>query len=168
MDAPNNTPLNARQQKFVACYTGNGTQAVRLAGYTGSENTLNQTAFELLRNPKISAAIKAKDDAELGKLLADSNEIKAMWSDTMRNDRVPIESRLRAGELLVKSRGGFIERHEHSGRDGQPIEVNAGTDLSHISEEALLRMAGITDVPKGGYRTGSRQNGHATSRPGSD
>jgi phage terminase small subunit len=53
--------LSGRQAKFIEEYRidGNGTQAAIRAGY--SPKTAGQTAFELLRNPKIVAALRERD-----------------------------------------------------------------------------------------------------------
>jgi hypothetical protein len=159
------SPLNIRQQKFIACYQGNGTAAARRAGYKGDEHTLSQVAYENLRKPDIAEAIKAKNKLDLDKCIADSDEVKSMWTDTMRKESVPIDARLRAGELLEKSRGGFIQVVEHSGPGGVPIAVDAGIDMSHLGLDAITKLLGMTDVPKGGYRTGASNgngngNGH--------
>ena len=53
-------PLNDRQQRFVNEYLangGNGTQAAIAAGY--SERSAEVTASKLLRNAKVSEAVKA-------------------------------------------------------------------------------------------------------------
>lgn len=53
--------LTIKQKRFVDAYTGpargNGTQAARLAGYAGTENTLAVVARENLRKPQIQDAI---------------------------------------------------------------------------------------------------------------
>jgi len=53
--------LTLLQSKFIVHYLangGNGTQSARDAGYKGNDNVLAVTAYNLLRNPKIVAAIE--------------------------------------------------------------------------------------------------------------
>lgn len=57
---PKPRKLTLKQQKFRDLYDGNGTEAARRAGYTGSDNALAQRAVELLRNSKITDAIEAR------------------------------------------------------------------------------------------------------------
>jgi phage terminase small subunit len=55
-----NGQLNARQQKFVEAFLrlGNATHAYKAAGYRGTGNTAESTACQLLKNPKVSQAIR--------------------------------------------------------------------------------------------------------------
>lgn len=147
--------LTYRQRRFAAVYAGNGVQAARRAGFRGTGDTLAVTASDLLRNPKVLRAIRAKEETELGRCIADSNEVKSLWSDIMRNERMAPDTRLRAGELLEKARGGFVEKHEHSGPKGSRLAL----DLSGYSLPMLLKLAGIKDVPVNGHQ-GNGPNGH--------
>jgi hypothetical protein len=56
--------LTLKQTLFVEAYLGeahgNGVQAARIAGYTGSSVTLRQTASQLLRHPHVSSRIRAR------------------------------------------------------------------------------------------------------------
>lgn len=58
------TELKPKMKLFADFYLGealfNGTQAARLAKYTGDDNTLAVTASRLLRNAKVSAYIEQK------------------------------------------------------------------------------------------------------------
>lgn len=52
------TKLNPKQERFVAEYSGNATEAAKKAGY--SARSAKQTAAELMANPLVAAAIAAK------------------------------------------------------------------------------------------------------------
>jgi hypothetical protein len=56
-DKPSVDKLTPKQRKFVEAFTGNATEAARIAGYQGDDNTLGVTGYDLLRNPKIFQAI---------------------------------------------------------------------------------------------------------------
>jgi len=53
------TQLTDKQQAFVAWYIKlkNATRAAERAGYTGAPHTLEQSGYELLRNPEVRAEI---------------------------------------------------------------------------------------------------------------
>lgn len=106
--------LSARQDKFVKLYDGNGTKTAKLAGYQGSDNTLAQTAHELLRNPKVSAAIRERQEAQIAPHIATREARQKFWTDIMNDEFADMRDRLRASELLGKTEGDFIERIVHS------------------------------------------------------
>lgn len=140
-------PLNARQRRFVAAYqeNPNGTAAARLAGYSGDDATLAQVASRLLRNAKVAAALAAEAEVAEKSSIATRRERREFWTAVMRGevteprpvrvgDEVTIEQcepalrdRLKAAELLGKSRGDFVEKVdakvEHSG--SLLAEINA-------------------------------------------
>jgi phage terminase small subunit len=64
--APNDNPenLTGKQQAFIDFYFGeakfNGTEAARLAGYSGNDSSLAVTASQLLRNAKVAATIAVR------------------------------------------------------------------------------------------------------------
>jgi phage terminase small subunit len=107
--------LNARQQKFVDVYAGNGTDAARKAGYKGTENTLAQCARGLLRNSHIAAAIKARETKEVRPLIADRQARQSFWTEVMKDPDADMKDRLKASELLGKSEADFTENHNHKG-----------------------------------------------------
>lgn len=59
--------LTQKQQAFINAYigeaNGNGTQAARLAGYKGSDDTLRSVARENLTKPHIAAEIERRQQA---------------------------------------------------------------------------------------------------------
>lgn len=107
--------LTPKQQAFVEAYAGNGTEAARLAGYSGSDAVLAVTAHDLLRNPKVAAALEARRKAPSAKRIASREERQAFWTSVLDDPNAAMNDRLRASELLGKSEADFVERHQHSG-----------------------------------------------------
>lgn len=129
----NPRPLTAKQQKFVAAYTGNGTEAARLAGYSGDDNALAVAASNLLKDPKIRSAIEArpdrqaqakKDAAEAKALIATRAERQEFWSRLMNDVAEDPHVRLKASELLGKSEADFTEKQRHEGANGEPLRIS--------------------------------------------
>lgn len=111
-------------------YAGNGTEAARLAGYKGSDNVLAQTARDLLRNPQISEAIRAREKEEVRPLIATRQERQAFWTAVMNDTDEEMPARLKASELLGKSEGDFIDK----------VDLGGTVKLSH--EDALKALEG--------------------------
>lgn len=93
-------------------YAGNGTQAAREAGYTGSDNTLAQTARDLLTNPQVLEAIRARETTELRPRIASRLERQAFWTEVMYDTGADLPNRLKASELLGKSEADFTLKVE--------------------------------------------------------
>ena len=119
--------LTVKQQRFVDAYSGNATEAARLAGYSGSDETLRQTGAENLAKPHISELIKSRENDRQTFLIMTREERQIFWSDTIRDEEQDMSVRLRASELLGKSEGDFIEKKQ--------IEM----DLN-LSQESLLEL----------------------------
>lgn len=113
--------LTAKQQAFVDAYAGNGTQAARAAGYTGSDATLAVTASDLLRNPNVASAIQKRQAPKKKGLIASREERQAFWTRVMRSKSFEPRDRLKAAELLGKSEADFTEKVKHEG--ALPIHV---------------------------------------------
>lgn len=119
---------------------GNGTEAARLAGYKGSYATLATVANENLNKPEVIAAMEARiaDDPAV----ADREERQQFWTAAMREKQVEMKDRLKASELLGKSQADFVDRHEHSGPNGAPMEIVAH-DLGPLSVTELKQLREI-------------------------
>ena len=61
--------LTPKQQRFVELYDGNATATARRAGY--SEKTAEQQGCRLLRNVKVSEAIRHRENEEKHIRIAD-------------------------------------------------------------------------------------------------
>lgn len=122
--------LSERERRFVEAYmgqaAGNATEAAKQAGYS-ARNAAPQGS-RLLRKANIRQALdnRVRSDPKV----ADRAQRQQFWTDVMQGAgtyaKVPWRDRLKASELLGKSQGDFVERHEHSGKDGQPIRVSFG------------------------------------------
>lgn len=104
--------LNERQRRFCEYFAEscNGAEAARKAGY--SPKTARQIANELLTKPDILQYIRKLQDEAATPRIAGMLEVKAYWSDTMRNEDLKQKDRLRASELLAKSAGAFLDPRE--------------------------------------------------------
>ena len=107
--------LTPKQRRFVEAYTGNATEAARVAGYAGDDATLGTCGHRLLKNAEISAAIRGRQADEIQGIVATRAERQAFWTGLQRNTAIDLQHRLRASELLGKSEADFTERVEHSG-----------------------------------------------------
>lgn len=102
-------PLTLKQKKFIAYYSGNGTDAARKAGYQGDDNVLSSIAYENLRKPEIRAAIKARTDADIEPLVATRINRQKLWSELMYSKYESTKDRLKASELLGRSEADFTD-----------------------------------------------------------
>ncbi len=134
--------LRLKQQRFALEYVGaaqgNGTEACRRAGYQGSDDTLAGIASENLKKPAIIDAIKALERDGEDDAIATRKELRELWTriafggetETIvtREGAVvevvaPLAARLKASELLGKSKGLFVDRVENTGANGGPMQI---------------------------------------------
>lgn len=80
----------------------NGTEAARLAGYTGDDATLAATASRLLSNDKIAREI----DARLTKHAMSANEVLARYTQIARGDIADVVNGVGATDLDEAKRRG--------------------------------------------------------------
>lgn len=134
--------LSQKHRVFVEAYDGDLIQAMRVAGYNGTDVYLKQKGEELLSLPLIKKAIedRRKYVANLKEVIATREERQALWSQIMKNDdpyrkeeldpngvpipegNIPLPIRLKASELLGKSEADFVEK----------LDVNHNVTLSDI------------------------------------
>ena len=132
--------LTQKQQRFADFYAGNGLEAAKKAGYSGSRQVLSNIAGANLKKPKIAAIIKARDEKLQKKLakkaeeegirrefrIATRKERQDFWTRVMEGKEKEtivtpsgktvkkdpkMSDRLKAAELLGKSQADFIDRH---------------------------------------------------------
>lgn len=128
------TNLTEKQRRFVEAYMGeacgNATEAARLAGYSGDDDTLSSTGYENLRKPQIQKAIDERTDDD--PLVADRMDRQRFWSAVMYDATASMSDRLKASTLLAKSQGDFVERTitEHRGEVTYKLDIpwEAGGD----------------------------------------
>ena len=124
--------LTQKQQAFIDCYTGNATEAAKLAGY--SEATAYSSGQRLLKQPQIAEAIRAREQERQAPNIADREQRFAFWTSVMRDTNESTRDRLRASELLAKAQGDFLIKIAE--------ESEAHIDLTAAVRLALLeRMA---------------------------
>lgn len=104
--------LNAKQSAFVEAYNGNATEAALKAGY--SPKTAPFQGCKLLKNRKVAAALQNRQEVESRKRIATRQKRQEFWTKTMEDAEVDMKDRLKASELLGKSEGDFLERHDHT------------------------------------------------------
>lgn len=108
--------LTDKQRLWIDEYikTNNYTTASRNAGYKGTDNNLKHIGYE---NSKRFANILAVRRQELNQQITSNNiaeltDIQEFWTKVFNDDNEFMKNRLRASELLAKSKGGFIEKKE--------------------------------------------------------
>lgn len=94
----------------MEAYAGNATAAARVAGYKGNDVTLGQTGSQLLKNPQVSAAIKARQAEPRALRIATREERQAFWTETLLDKSQRMADRLKAAELLGRSEADFTEK----------------------------------------------------------
>ncbi|QDG49310.1 terminase small subunit [Persicimonas caeni] len=121
------TKLTEKQRRFVEAYLGkacgNATEAARIAGYSGDDDTLSSTGYENLRKPQIQEAIDERTDED--PLVADRIDRQRFWTGVMYDPNATMSDRLKASTLLAKSQGDFVDRTitEHKGEVTYKLDV---------------------------------------------
>jgi phage terminase small subunit len=110
--------LTEKQQKFVDYYlaSGNAEDAAKKAGYNARGNTT-----KLLQNTTIQQAIEERNKSIVNDRIANMEEVKQFWTNTMRDGSVELNDRLKASEYIAKTNAAFINRQEISGTTGVRI-----------------------------------------------
>ena len=111
--------MTPKQERFVAAYEGNATEAALKAGY--SKKTAYAQGQRLLKNVEIADAIRQREKKNIDKVIAPRLERQSFWTATMRDEGAEMKDRLKASELLGKSEGDFLDRTEITGDKGGPI-----------------------------------------------
>lgn len=125
--------ITAQERLFIEAYTGDDAKAAQAAGYQGEPTFLKRTGEALRRRPEIILAIKERDtySKEQQKIIADRKERQSFWTSIMRNkdpyndtpekdefgiDKpIPLQTRLKASEMLGKSEADFTDKIDVSG-----------------------------------------------------
>lgn len=101
-----------KQKRFADYYlaSGNAEEAARKAGYNARGNTT-----KLLQNTTIRKYIDERNRQLESDRIANMEEVKQFWTNTLRNDENDMKDRLKASEYIAKTNAAFIDRHEHEG-----------------------------------------------------
>ena len=157
--------LTDKQQRFVEEYLVdcNATQAAIRAGY--SKRTAAQIGHELLEKTLVAQAIKDAQQKRTDRIEVTQDYVLSTIVDTVerckqsspvldrKGEQVMTETAdgnlaaayafnpnavLKGSELLGKHLGMFVERHEHTGKDGGPIET------ADMSERDMAKAIAFT------------------------
>jgi hypothetical protein len=132
-------PLTPKQQRFVAEYLidSDATKAAKRAGY--SPYTAGQIGYKLVQKSSIRAALAAAGTAVLARVTVDAEWVaEGLVSTYFRATAAQqFAAANKALELLGKMQALFVERKEHSGPGGGPIQTEDGPDLSLLTVEEL-------------------------------
>jgi phage terminase small subunit len=141
--------LTTKQRLFVESYLSNGfnaTEAARVAGYQGNENTLSSVGYENLRKPEIAAVVSARiDEAAMS-----ANEVlhrlsaigRGDVSDVLDDDgRFDFEKARRAKKtgLLKKLKRKTTKKQVDTHTEGEDEEAET-IETSIVYEEIEFEM----------------------------
>jgi phage terminase small subunit len=113
------------QQKFIAAYDGNATEAARVAGYSCPGSAGNR----LFKNVEIMREIQQRNNKQTAPLIATRTQRQEFWTKTMLNDDLEIRDRLKASELLGRSEADFTDKQTV---DGELKLISVGTILDEL------------------------------------
>ncbi len=116
--------MNDRQKRFCEEYAANpdATAAALAAGY--SARSAASIGSENLKKLELRQYIQQLQQAAADIRIATVSEAKAVWSDLLRDPTQKAADRIRAGELLVRSAGGFVSIR--AGEDGLAVSADSG------------------------------------------
>lgn len=139
---PRKNKLTAKQAAFVREYLVdfNASQAALRAGFSPkSAPRLGQIL--MAKTHIVEAIAKLRDKAD-SKAVATARELRELWSEFARNPEMSAKDRLKATELLGRTKAMFVDRKEITGKGGAPIQVET-IDLTRLSDEeiATIRFA---------------------------
>lgn len=136
--------LTPRQRMFVEAYKGNATEAAKAAGY--SEKTAKPQGSRLLTNVAVREAIKRREDKAAGKFIKTRTQLQEFWSEALENESLRMPDRLKASELLGKSRGEFTQK----------VELKGELTLEALVRESMGKEASHADSPETGSPPGGQ------------
>lgn len=98
--------LTEKQLRFIENYAGNASEAARLAGYP--PKYASRIGSELMKDPRIRLKIQERK-TKCSKIMT-REERQIFWTSIVNDETLPIETRLRASELLGKSEADFTDK----------------------------------------------------------
>ncbi len=138
--------LSVMQAKFVLAFTGNASQAARVAGYASPA----VAGSKLLRLGKVIRALdaltaRASDTNDDRKLLT-RNDLMLIWSELASDPEATWKNRLKAMDSLAKSQGIFIDRSQIiSNVRIESLDKLSDAEL-YAQLDVLLAEMGMSDV----------------------
>jgi phage terminase small subunit len=135
--------MDERQKRFADLYiqTGNASESYQRAGYKAKGNVAEAAASRLLRNVKVIKYIAERNKQLESDRIANMEEVKTFWTNTMRNGEADLKDRLKASEYIAKTNAAFIEKQQITGEMQQ--NVNVQSDLSKLTVEELKELESI-------------------------
>lgn len=111
--------MTQKQEKFIIVYMSNGgnaSDAYRQAYSTTNmqSQTIYNKAYELLQKDEIRVRLEELNLKIENDNIANIEEVQQFYTKTMRDEIIELKDRLKASELLMKSKGGFTEKTEHT------------------------------------------------------
>lgn len=93
---------------YVGKCCGNAEKSVREAGYSVAYARGN--AYKILAREDVQAYIQyLRENTDNVRDIMELNDLQEFWSDVIRSEGVKMRDRLRASELLGKSKGAFTD-----------------------------------------------------------
>ena len=128
--------LTAKQKRFCEEYLKdlNATQAAIRAGY--SEKTAEQAASRMLRIVKVQEYLQQFQNKIDQKNIKSVEEVQEWWSEVMADEEAKLTDRIKASELLVKSKGGFMDRVQVNGNIRNPLAGLTTEELKKLVDDA--------------------------------
>lgn len=105
--------LTARQRAFADAFRGNASEAARAAGV--SETNAAAQGYRWMNTPHVKAEVERQMAQRSSAAVKTRDELQSFWSQMIDDTMLPMRDRLRASELLGKSRGEFSDKLEVKG-----------------------------------------------------
>jgi len=118
--------LNYKQLLFAKLYNGNATETAINAGY--SKKTAYSIGQRLLKKVEVRGFIEKRQNKQIKPLIANRERRQKFWSETLEDENIKIEARLKASELLGRSEADFTDK------------LQANLNVTNISDEELMAL----------------------------
>lgn len=120
--------MNDRQRHFAEEYAKNpnATAAAIAAGY--SVRTARSQGNRLLTNADIQQYLRQLQAEARAERIASALEVQEYWTSVLRDDQQKAETRMKAGELLLKAGGEMVQR----------VEVSADVDVEEENDVIIF------------------------------
>lgn len=118
--------LTPKQQAFADYYiqTGNATESYKRAYPScNKDDTARANASRLLTNANVVSYVTDKQKYLEDSRMADMEEVRIFWSETMRNSDNHMRDRLKASEMIARTSGAFLDKVEVKATGEQTITV---------------------------------------------
>jgi len=109
--------FTVKQQRFIDAYSGNATEAAKIAGYSHPKSQ----GQRLLTNVAIFEAVKYREIRRNKPTIADRQERQEFWTEFMRREDITPQERFKASELLGRSEADFTDNKRIVDKDGKDL-----------------------------------------------